>query len=486
MNRRRFMKNAMLTGLVYGVGGLPTFINESSAAFQSLGSKRVLLNLMLEGGPDLRHFIVPEYSANTNSFGYHYWRNRTRAHGISNTASAMQNHWNNQFDHRSHNGITFGIAKTCGWFTQMWDAGHVAIINNAYSIDSRAHDHATLVMNQGNRNSEAGQLNRSGWGGRLAVSAGENAIGLTHIPSRFCFGPDGSNINAVDNSHLISVANSRSIGFHEFNHAENARYERRQDQAARAAKSYYKSLHAQLPNDSIYQRFLEHETKIRYFGDLIQQRLATVPIPPRIEALYESNVVGINNPSALLFRRNFGEQIRNAYDTLASHDLLDARVLSMELSGWDTHGDQAEDINENLEDVFGADKGLSALWQALELDAGTNVNRENLVMLIAGEFGRQLRDNGGNGTDHGEGNMMFMIGEKVTGGLYGDLFPEAEIDRIQDQDISTPDILGLTQIDQHFGSLCDWVVSGSSGVVFPDRANAQIEQVGMFSNLFHV
>lgn len=483
MNRRQFLQSSLYASLVYGAGALPKFINESAAAFVPLGSKKVLLNVMLGGGPDLRHFIVPAYSANSSDFGYHYWRNRTRAHGIANSPSAMQAYWNENFDHRAHNGVNFGIAKSCAWFTEMWDAGNVAIVCNAYGIESRAHDHATLVLNQGNRTSLSGQLNRSGWGGRLAVAANGNAIGLTNIPSRFCFGPNGNNINEVNNSNLVSVSDSRNIGFHEFDRTRNARWESRSDQAARASKSYYKTLQNELPANSIYQRFLEHESKLRLFGSLIQDRLTSVPIPARIQALYDSDVPGINNEQPLLSNRYFGRQIRNAFDTLASHDLLDASVASLHYGDWDSHADQAEQINDNLEDLFGTDRALSALWQALEVDAGVDVNRENLVISMAGEFGRQLRDNGGNGTDHGEGNMMFLFGEKVTGGIYGSLFPGSEIDRIQDTSINTPDIVGLTQIDHHFGEICNWVQSNSASTVFPDRASAAIEQAGMFSNL---
>ena len=492
MNRRQFLQNSLLTSLIYSAGALPRFINESSAAFQPLGSKKMLLNLFMNGAPDMRHIIVPEYSANTADFGYHYWRNRTRSHGIGNAPSSMQNHWNDNFNHhnsgdqyRSHSAVNFGIAKSCGWLSQMWEQGNVAIICNAYGIDSRAHDHATLVMNQGNRTSQTGQLNRSGWGGRLAVagngSASGNAIGLTNIPSRFCFGPDGTNINSVNNSNLVSVADSRRIGLREAELSRNARFPWTQDIASRSAKAYYKTLQSELPNDSIYQRFLEHESKLREFGSLLNERLATVPIPARIQALYDNDIL---NNSNLLNSTYFGRQIRNAFDTIASHDLLDAKVMSMEYGGWDSHEGQAEQVGSQFEDLFGVDKGFSALWQALVNDVGgVNANRGNLVILTAGEFGRQIRDNGGNGTDHGEGNVMLLIGEKVTGGVYGEMFPDGEIDRIQDASINTPEITGLTHIDRHFGEVCNWVTPGSASTVFPQRNSSDLENGVSFNNL---
>ncbi len=479
MDRRSFLQSSLYASLIYGTGSLPKLINESQAAFAPLGNKRVLVNLMMNGAPDMRHIIVPAYSANANDFGYHYWRNRTRSHGIPNSPSQMEAHWINNFDHHQHpeNGTTFGIAKSCGWLSEMWNQGNLAILCNVYGDDTRAHDFAVQIMNQGNRQSHPGQLDRSGWGGRLAAAANENTISLTSIPSHFCFGPDGTDINKVDNANLISVADSREIGLYEYNSGGNARYPQRKDQMARAAKSYYKSLQNQLAEDSIYQRFLEHESKLRHFGGLVRERLNTVPLPQGILALYDDD----NNNIPLLDDIKLGYQIRNAFDSLACHDLLDAKVLSMEVGGWDSHADQTE-MNRKFSDLYGQNRALSSLWNALENDVDSN--RKNMVFLTAGEFGRQLRDNGGNGTDHGEGNMSFVFGEQVNGGIYGDLFPNSEIDLITNTQLSTPDTKGLTQWDHPFAEISNWVQPSSSSLVFPDQNSANIEQVGMFNNLF--
>jgi uncharacterized protein (DUF1501 family) len=75
-----------------------------------------------------------------------------------------------------------------------------------------------------------------------------------------------------------------------------------------------------------------------------------------------------------------------------------------------------------------------------------------MVILIAGEFGRPLTVNGNRGTDHGEGNHIFVIGPRVREGLYGDIFPEAEIARY---DQPSANIDGLTSIERLFGSIVD-------------------------------
>jgi uncharacterized protein (DUF1501 family) len=43
------------------------------------------------------------------------------------------------------------------------------------------------------------------------------------------------------------------------------------------------------------------------------------------------------------------------------------------------------------------------------------------VVVVMSEFGRTARENGTGGTDHGHGNVMWVLGGKVNGGrVYGD------------------------------------------------------------------
>jgi uncharacterized protein (DUF1501 family) len=95
-----------------------------------------------------------------------------------------------------------------------------------------------------------------------------------------------------------------------------------------------------------------------------------------------------------------------------------------------------------------------------------------MVLVFSGEFGRQIRANGDGGSDHGEGNTVLIVGESVRGGVYGDMFPEAELDRLADD---SPQIIGQTGIEPLFGAVCDWIAPGSGNTVFPGRATAPLE-----------
>jgi uncharacterized protein (DUF1501 family) len=103
-----------------------------------------------------------------------------------------------------------------------------------------------------------------------------------------------------------------------------------------------------------------------------------------------------------------------------------------------------------------------------------------MVILISGEFGRQLAANGDQGTDHGRGNIMLAIGPGVKGGIYGKMFPESEIDKY---DQPSADIEGLTSIVRLYGAIADWMQSGSANLVFPGLSETDLEPEVDFSSL---
>jgi uncharacterized protein (DUF1501 family) len=102
---------------------------------------------------------------------------------------------------------------------------------------------------------------------------------------------------------------------------------------------------------------------------------------------------------------------------------------------WDTHANQAAGGTgargqlANLLRVFG--QGLAAL----ATDLGRRL--DDVVILTMSEFGRTARQNGTNGTDHGHGNAMLVIGGPVRGGrVYGDWKGLRESDLYEGRDLA--------------------------------------------------
>ena len=82
-----------------------------------------------------------------------------------------------------------------------------------------------------------------------------------------------------------------------------------------------------------------------------------------------------------------------------------------EIGGWDHHQNEPGQLNNVLRQ-FG-----SAL-AAFCTDMGDRM--EDIVLVTMSEFGRTAQENGNNGTDHGHGDLMLVLGGAVRGGkVYG-------------------------------------------------------------------
>ncbi len=95
----------------------------------------------------------------------------------------------------------------------------------------------------------------------------------------------------------------------------------------------------------------------------------------------------------------------------------DPRVVLafMALGGWDTHVNQGASQGQLARNLEQLGKGLAVLQTTL----GSTYTDTNI--LVMSEFGRTVHENGDGGTDHGHGNVMWLLGGGVRGGkVYGD------------------------------------------------------------------
>ena len=107
---------------------------------------------------------------------------------------------------------------------------------------------------------------------------------------------------------------------------------------------------------------------------------------------------------------NFAQLAARAAEFLAAPAGPQAAVL--ELSGWDTHANQANPAGPLATYLRQLDTGLAALREGL-IPSGT---WRRTVVVVATEFGREVAVNGTLGTDHGTGAAAFVCGGAVAGG----------------------------------------------------------------------
>lgn len=93
---------------------------------------------------------------------------------------------------------------------------------------------------------------------------------------------------------------------------------------------------------------------------------------------------------------------------------MGARAFSLGLGGFDTHSGQNDG---GFHDQLLAN--LSAAVYAFYADMRRLNLGEKVVVMIYSEFGRRPEENSDRGTDHGYGNVMMVLGDRVRGGFYG-------------------------------------------------------------------
>jgi len=465
-SRRHFLRGSLALAAVLG-NGLPLGMRAARADGFAAVNHPVLANIMLNGGPDMRHLLMPPYSAVTGSYGREFWRVRASAQGANDTASVLEQRWNQDYFAVASGNTAFGILKAADWLHGMWDAGKVAFVCGVLNNPSRDHELAIRTMEMGNRAANKFTFG-SGWGGRLAQASNRNVIALTTSPRRFSFAPNPnalSDLSLIDNRRMIPAANMREIALAEA--APGTDYYSFNDKLKRGLMQYYAERRATVSKRSVYYQFFEHERKLRELGAVVDARLATVPVPAGIEAMFD-DARGIGYDLAL--------QTRNLYDALACSDVLNFSVASMDFNGWDSHNAQRDEFARNAAALFGGSGALATLHANLPDDA-----RANTVFVVGGEFGRQLAANGGGGTDHGEGLVTIVIGDAVQGGVYGTMFPEEELARFH---VDSAQIKGVNAIEHVFGRIADWVMPGSKAQVFPNIASAPLEAGVDLSGMF--
>jgi len=99
---------------------------------------------------------------------------------------------------------------------------------------------------------------------------------------------------------------------------------------------------------------------------------------------------------------------------LLAHDRK-IRLAVVSLGGWDTHVRQGNHAGQLAERLRPLGDGLAAFAKGLGPDW------RDTVIVVLSEFGRTVRENGDGGTDHGHGNVIWVLGGSVRGGqVYGD------------------------------------------------------------------
>jgi uncharacterized protein (DUF1501 family) len=272
-------------------------------------------------------------------------------------------------------GLNPNLAK----LKALYDQGKVAIVQGiGYPNPNRSHFRSMDIWHSAHPDT----FERSGWLGRYVDAcqcAQDNALPAISV---------GDQLNTLfwtDNTLVPAVA---SIGA--FSFLTDTKYKNDRTYQMQTLQNIY----SQAGNWSAYESLIRRGTLQALSGSDQLQKVA---------ASYQSPVQYPNN-------NGLASQFKMVAQVIAGG--LGTRLFSVSMGGYDTHANQKPTQDKNLGQLGDA---LDAFMQ----DLANMGQQDNVVIMSFSEFGRRVKQNGSGGTDHGTAEPMFIIGNKVQGGLYG-------------------------------------------------------------------
>lgn len=142
------------------------------------------------------------------------------------------------------------------------------------------------------------------------------------------------------------------------------------------------------------------------------------------------------------------------------------QVATVDLGGWDTHEYQPGRFKNQVERLS---QGVGAFYDDMAR------YHERLVVVVLTEFGRRLRSNRSNGTDHGRGSVMMVLGGRVAGGKIYGRWPGLKSEQLEEG-------VDLAVVNDYRQSLSEvlgqWHGAEHAAALFPGFVAA--ERLGLF------
>ena len=266
----------------------------------------------------------------------------------------------------------------------LYDDGLVTVINNVgYPNPDRSHFRSMDIWQTA---SASDQYLPTGWVGRYldANCAGVTATCQPHraieVDDTLSLALKGSNING------LAMLNPQKL----FNQTQNG-----------LVKGLANASHADEHGNVayLYKTLAETVSSATYVYDKSARMASPVN---RSKGAYPANELGNR-------LKTVSELIQSGVST---------SVYYISISGFDTHINQPGQQEQLLRQYAEAVKAFMGEMKA--------TNRQNDVLLMTfSEFGRRVKQNASNGTDHGTANNVFLIGGGLNGAKPGKVFNEA-------------------------------------------------------------
>lgn len=153
---------------------------------------------------------------------------------------------------------------------------------------------------------------------------------------------------------------------------------------------------------------------------VLRADFASAPQPSQAAALDASNTMsllrtvnfnGYTPANAAVYpNSSFGRALRSVAVLIKADVGIEA--AQVDIGGWDTHAQQ----NPTAGSMFNTMRDFSNSLAAFYADVMQGTVGYGVTVVAVSEFGRNARENGSAGTDHGRGTVMFAMGKGIAGG----------------------------------------------------------------------
>ena len=287
---------------------------------------------------------------------------------------------------------SIGFHPEVGPLKRFWDAGDMAIIHGVgYANSPRSHFRSMDIWHT----CEPDKLGTEGWLGRATRDMDPNK---SNVITAVNFGPSLPRALALPGVPVACIDDLDNFGM-------------------------LTSIQEEIQRDKIINRFTRLYSPtigsgfvMDYLGQTGLDGLKAADILKAAPERYNS---AVEYPDTPIARKLKGiSQVHQAD--------LGTRVFYCDHGSFDSHSNQV-----GMHDGLWRD--VSAAVGSFFDDLRENDASDNVILLMFSEFGRRVHDNG-SGTDHGAAGLVFVMGDQVTGGEYGE-YPSSRPENLEQGDL---------------------------------------------------
>lgn len=381
MQRRLLLKSGGLALFAASAGALPAFLGRGAQAVTRRGRPKVLVTVFQRFGMDGLMAATP-YADERLA--------KLRPNLMLPRPGSGEPHA------RLDLGDGFGLHPAFAPLLPLYREGHLAIVHAAGSPhNTRSHTEAQLWWESGvpgDRRATDGWLNRALGAAAPANEQPLRAVSMTRERPRIFYGEHAA--AAMEGVDALAITFADEAGGAE-------------------AVSALKALYREAGHGALRAAGRDGFEAAKLLADASRTPAEAAGYPER------SSFARSLREIAHLVKADVGLQVAFAESRTAGPN---------DAGTWDTHSNQAA-MNGPfplMADDFA--RSLAAFWHDL------GERRDDVALVTLTDFGRNVVENAGVGTDHGRATAMFVLGASIRGGrVYGSLPERFERDALEDR-----------------------------------------------------